>query len=86
VVINLVQQVVGFVVGRRRGTQAQAFGVLNVGSYNIGLFAIPYVSSFLGPASIVYASVFDVGWPEAGDAHLPANDLEDALTAPSERA
>jgi len=61
VVINLVQQLAGFVVERRRGTQAQAFGVLNVGSYNIGLFAIPYVSSFLGPASIVHASIFDVG-------------------------
>lgn len=51
---------------RRRGARAQAFGILNVGSFNIGLFAIPYVGAFLGPEAIVVASMFDIGNALAG--------------------
>lgn len=59
-------QGVSFLVERRRGARAQAFGVLNVGSFNIGLFAIPYVGAFLGPEAIVVASMFDIGNALAG--------------------
>ena len=60
-VVNLVQQASGFVLGRRNGRAAQAFGVLNVGGHNIGLFAMPYLAGMLGPQAIAYAIIFDVG-------------------------
>ena len=55
------QEIAGFLLGRRHGRQAQAFGIFNVGGHNIGLFAMPYLSGMLGPHSIVYAMIFDVG-------------------------
>jgi len=60
-VVCVVQETAGFLLGRRHGRQAQAFGVLNVGGHNVGLFAMPYLSGMLGPHSIVYAMIFDVG-------------------------
>lgn len=59
--VNLVQEVSGFLLGRRQGRVAQAFGVLNVGGHNIGLFAMPYLAGMLGPHAIAYAIIFDVG-------------------------
>lgn len=55
------QQAVVLVLERRRGREAQAFGVLNVPSYNIGLFAIPYASAFVGPGAILTVVLFDIG-------------------------
>ena len=50
---NIAQQVVGY-VQHRRGTPVQkAFGILHGGSYNIGAFALPYLSAFIGPVAIV---------------------------------
>lgn len=60
-VVNLLQQCSGFLLGRNHGRAAQAFGVLNVGGHNIGLFAMPYLSGMLGPQAIAYAIIFDVG-------------------------
>lgn len=57
--LNVLLMAVGFTLGRRTGSPA--FGVLNVASFNIGLFAIPYVATFVGPQAIVYAAMFDVG-------------------------
>ena len=54
-------QAVAFLVEARNGRAAQAFGVLNVSSFNIGLFAIPYLSAFVGPGAILVASLFDIG-------------------------
>jgi hypothetical protein len=60
-IANLAQQGVGY-LQHRRGTPSQrAFGILHGGSYNIGAFALPYLSAFIGPVAIVYASLFDVG-------------------------
>ena len=39
----------------------RAFDVLNLPGYNIGLFAMPFVQSFLGPVGVVTTSLFDVG-------------------------
>ena len=50
----------GFLAGRPPAAD-RAFGVLTVQSFNIGLFAIPYVSTFVGPQAIVYAAMFDIG-------------------------
>lgn len=61
VVVNLAQQVAGHLIGRCHGRSEQAFAVLNIGTYNMGAFAIPYLGGFLGPQAIVIASLFDVG-------------------------
>lgn len=60
-VVNVLQQGTGMLLGRRKGREAQAFGVLNVGSYNMGAFAMPYLAGFMGPQALVLASLFDVG-------------------------
>ncbi|MFV0452638.1 MAG: AEC family transporter [Propioniciclava sp.] len=54
-------QLATVLVERRRGRAAQAFGVLNVSNFNIGLFVIPYLSAVMGPQAIVVASMFDIG-------------------------
>jgi len=59
--VSLVLQGLGYAVGARGGRPARAFGVLNLGAFNIGLFAIPYVSTFVGPDAIAYAVMFDIG-------------------------
>ncbi len=61
VVVNVLQQGAGLILGRTGGREAQAFAVLNIGSYNMGAFATPYLAGFMGPHAIVYASMFDVG-------------------------
>ena len=58
---NFILGGVGFIVGKRKGPGEQAFNIVNYGSYNIGAFTMPYISSFLGPASVVIVSLFDVG-------------------------
>lgn len=46
-------------IGKDRGQRA--FDVLNLPGYNIGVFALPFIQSFLGPVGVVSASLFDVG-------------------------
>lgn len=55
------QQVIGYLLARRRGRREQAFAVLNSGSFNIGAFGMPYLSGFMGPQAILYAALFDIG-------------------------
>lgn len=47
------QQVIGYLLARRRGRREQAFAVLNSGSFNIGAFGMPYLSGFMGPQAIL---------------------------------
>lgn len=58
---NIAQQLVGYWQARKGTPVQKAFGILHGGSYNIGAFALPYLSAFIGPAAIVYAALFDVG-------------------------
>ena len=58
---NVVLGGFGFLVGKNKGKEEQAFNILNYGSYNIGAFTIPFISSFLGTSGIVIVSLFDVG-------------------------
>ena len=55
------QAVAGAVLSRARGRRGQAFSALNVSSFNIGLFAVPYVMALLGHQAVVYAALFDIG-------------------------
>lgn len=51
----------GYFVGRKKSKEEQGFLMINHSGYNIGSFAIPYLQSFVGPAGVVYASMFDIG-------------------------
>ena len=57
----LVGLVVGFVVHHGQDRRAQAQALLSVAPFNIGLFAIPYLSTFVGPEGILIAGLFDIG-------------------------
>jgi predicted permease len=60
-VLNVAQQVIGYALYAKQGRKAQAFAVLNHGSYNIGAFATPYLSGFMGPHAMIYSTLFDFG-------------------------
>ena len=51
----------GWLVHSRGNREQQAFAVLNTPGYNIGTFALPFTSSFLGPVGVLTSSLFDVG-------------------------
>ncbi len=52
---------VALIISIGKSKEQRAFNILNVPGYNIGVFALPFISSFLGPMGVVTASVFDVG-------------------------
>lgn len=59
--INVLEQWVGSLINRKKGAKERAFGILNIGSYNVGAFAMPYISGFVGQQSMIIASIFDIG-------------------------
>ncbi|MDA8437583.1 MAG: hypothetical protein M0Z51_01825 [Propionibacterium sp.] len=61
VLVNVVQQAVGYILARGKPRADRAFAVLNSGSYNIGAFAMPYIAGVLGPGPVLYLSMFDIG-------------------------
>lgn len=52
---------IAFLLNLGTDKRKQAFDLLNLPGYNIGLFAMPFVSSFLGAAGGVTTSLFDTG-------------------------
>lgn len=52
---------VGYISYLRKPKNEQAFAVLNLPGYNIGIFTVPFVQSFLGPVAMVATSLFDIG-------------------------
>lgn len=58
---SLLYIVVAYLTHLRKSKEQQAFAVLNLPGYNIGIFALPFVSSFLGPQGVVAACLMDVG-------------------------
>ena len=52
---------VAFLVNWGKDREQKAFEVLNLPGYNIGLFAMPFISGFLGPMGVVTTSLFDTG-------------------------
>ena len=60
-VVVLTGQLVGWAVARRTGPRGQAFAIFHTPAFNIGLFAIPYLTAFVGPAAIIVAAMFDIG-------------------------
>lgn len=58
---GVIYMVLGYVLNRKRGKEQQAFEILNIPGYNIGVFALPFTQSFLGPVGVLASSLFDVG-------------------------
>ena len=52
---------VALLTNLRSTREKRAFEVLNLPGYNIGLFAMPFISGFLGPMGVVTTSLFDTG-------------------------
>ena len=61
IAVNLLAAMTGYMLGKSKGRKEQAFNIINLGSYNIGAFTLPYVSSFLGANGVIVTSIFDVG-------------------------
>ena len=51
----------GWFFNRKADTETKSFAVLNVPGYNIGTFALPFTSSFLGSTGVITTSLFDMG-------------------------
>lgn len=58
---GVVYILVALLFNARRSKDTRAFDVLNLPGYNIGLFAMPFVQSFVGPVGVVTTSLFDTG-------------------------
>ena len=52
---------IGYLINRKKGVDAQIFDMLNFTGFNIGCFALPYISGLLGPAAVVSVCMFDAG-------------------------
>lgn len=50
-----------YLLNLKKTRREKAFDVLNLPGYNIGVFAMPFISSFLGPAGVVTTGIFDSG-------------------------
>jgi len=51
----------GFVLNTRATPSKRAFEILNLPSYNIGNFTLPFAQSFLGSTGVIVTSLFDTG-------------------------
>ena len=51
----------GALMNRKKSAAKRSFEMLNLSGYNIGTFVIPFAQSFVGPAGVMTASIFDIG-------------------------
>ena len=58
---GVIYMLVAVIMNLGASREQKAFDILNLPGYNIGVFALPFVSSFLGPAGVLAASIFDIG-------------------------
>ena len=58
---GVVYMILGSVIYKSKGKDAQAFAILNIPGYNIGTFAMPFTQNFLGPMGNITTSIFDMG-------------------------
>lgn len=52
---------IAFLMSPGPAKERRAFEILNLAGYNIGNFALPFTQSFLGPAGVLAATLFDTG-------------------------
>lgn len=58
---GVLYMILGSVIYKNKGKDAQAFGILNIPGYNIGTFAMPFTQNFLGSMGNITTSIFDMG-------------------------
>lgn len=58
---GLVYILMALILNINTNRSQRAFDVLNLSGYNIGLFAMPFIQSFMGSAGAVVTSLFDTG-------------------------
>ena len=58
---GVLYMLLGSLIYKKKGREAQAFGILNIPGYNIGTFAMPFTQNFLGPMGNIATSLFDMG-------------------------
>ncbi len=58
---GIIYLLVALLMNIRASKDRRAFELLNLPGYNIGLFAMPFVSEFVGAAGVVATSLFDTG-------------------------
>lgn len=58
---GILYMLTGYLMHRNGDREQKAFAVLNTPGYNIGTFALPFTSSFLGSVGVLATSLFDVG-------------------------
>lgn len=58
---GIVYTVAAYLINLKKPKEQQAFDVVNLPGYNIGVFAMPFISSFLGSAGVVTTGIFDSG-------------------------
>lgn len=58
---GVLYMILGSLIYKKKGRDAQAFGILNIPGYNIGAFAMPFTQNFLGPMGNIATSLFDMG-------------------------
>ena len=57
----VIQLSTGWLMNRKNSKEQQAFEMLNLTGYNIGVFAMPFVGGFLGSTGVLTCSLFDGG-------------------------
>ena len=58
---GVLYMILGSITYKRKGKDAQAFGILNIPGYNIGTFSMPFTQNFLGSLGNITTSIFDMG-------------------------
>ena len=61
IVCGVVYMTIAAVMNLRASREQRAFDILNLPGYNIGIFTMPFVQSFLSPMGIIAAGIFDMG-------------------------
>ncbi|MBO8434813.1 MAG: AEC family transporter [Tyzzerella sp.] len=61
ILANAIMLVVGFIVARKKGSMDKVFYMLNLSSYNIGNFTIPFAQAFFPASTLAALYLFDVG-------------------------
>lgn len=60
-ICNLLGIFVGYLMSRKKEKDGQALLMMLTSGYNIGIFTIPFVSSFFTPMAVLSVLMFDVG-------------------------
>lgn len=59
--ISIFALILGYAVTRKQGRDSKIVHMMTSCGYNIGIFTVPFVSSFLSPVAVVSTLMFDIG-------------------------